>query len=61
MKDISMSNTNELHDKIFTKNSEASFNQTQFQLLEPLWWRELINNKMKCNLFVLVDPLNIKL
>ena len=32
----------------------------QFQLLEPLWWRELTNNKMKYNLFVLVDNLNIE-
>ena len=31
----------------------------KFQLLEPLL-RELINNKMKCNLFVLVDNLNIE-
>ena len=33
----------------------------QFQLLEPLLWKELINNKMKCNLFVPVDNLNIEL
>ena len=33
----------------------------QFQLLEPLCWRELMNKKIKCNLFVLVDNLNKKL
>ena len=33
----------------------------QFQLLEPLRWSEQINNKMKCNLFVLNDNLNIEL
>ena len=36
VKDISMSNTNELHNKRSTKNSEVSFCQTQFEFLEPL-------------------------
>ena len=33
----------------------------QFQLLEPLRSRELINYKMKCNLLGLVDNVNIEL
>ena len=46
-------------------NSEVSFGYTvsvvRATMMEGTIIRELINNKMKCNLFVLVENLNIQL
>ena len=57
-----MSDTNELYDKRSTKNSEVSFlSVARATMMERTIIRKLINNKIKFNLFVLVENLDIEL